>query len=643
MKPNFTFFKTALVLICMATSVIGKAQTTGSFNTNITFMSASRQLSCYVPTNYNASNKYSLMVCLHGLGDNCSNYRDALINSLGWNTNIPNTIFICPEAVSTSSDFYSAAGTEAIVQKCIDYGKANYNIDTTNILLQGFSLGGRAALRYGLSHYQQFKGLVLNTPAMQGVKEGLNQNPLYHYQLENASKLPIYITHGGSDITYLASVDSIYRMLVINDGIVRKYIVPGLAHAIPAFVKMKDCISFINAPVSNTYDVGIEEIYDPIRTACTPSIHPLVLVQNKSKNKITSIEFQVFLDNNKSTNTFNNLNIGPYQHAFIQFDPSGTRNGDSPYLDLKILHLNGNIVDSVSANNQKRVYFQVALKGESLPSFEGIEENTFPANKWIARPAGDFYTAWTPDSTVKKIGAASMNTFSTILFFNTAGRREEMISPVLDFTTVSKPQLSFDVAYNYHKYDTKYFARDTFFADTLELLISTDCGVTYKSFYKKGGSQLATFKYPILNPINIQSCFTTPKDSNWRNERIDLSKYASNSSVSVKFSYISAMGGCINIDNIKFGQSTAGIAPVTAKAYQLYPNPATSHVTIIPGDDEIQRLEVMDISGKSIISLNGLNAAHEISVNTSTLQAGIYLFQVYTANGVNTNKVIINR
>jgi len=151
---------------------------TGSFDTTISFLGSTRKLSCFVPTNYTAANKYRLLVCLHGLGDNSANYRNSLISGLGWSTSFPNTIFICPEAATTTSDFYSPAGGEAIVQKCIDLGMANYHIDSSDVILQGFSLGGRAALRYGLDNYKKFKGLLLNTPAIQGVKNALNDQPL---------------------------------------------------------------------------------------------------------------------------------------------------------------------------------------------------------------------------------------------------------------------------------------------------------------------------------------------------------------------------------------------------------------------------------------------------------------------------------
>ncbi|HYG14213.1 MAG TPA: hypothetical protein VEC12_00565 [Bacteroidia bacterium] len=68
----FVFF---LVLLSFQAS----AQQTGSFETNITFQGNPRQLALYVPADYDSTKRYSLMVCLHGLGDTAVNYKSISI------------------------------------------------------------------------------------------------------------------------------------------------------------------------------------------------------------------------------------------------------------------------------------------------------------------------------------------------------------------------------------------------------------------------------------------------------------------------------------------------------------------------------------------------------------------------------------
>lgn len=93
------------------------------------------------------------MVCLHGLGDNKQQYRNSLINTLKWPTLFPNTIFICPDGGDDKNkDFYQPAGDEAFILAALNYGLNNYTINPNKILLQGFSLGGRSALKFALDN-----------------------------------------------------------------------------------------------------------------------------------------------------------------------------------------------------------------------------------------------------------------------------------------------------------------------------------------------------------------------------------------------------------------------------------------------------------------------------------------------------------
>jgi len=215
MKPQI-YLTTVLLLLWLSLNKKTSAQTTGSYDTTIAFMSGTRAMSVYVPTTYTAGTPHKLMVCLHGLGDTCTNYRNALIGTLAWNTNMPNTIYVCPEASSRNADYYFPTGAEAIVQASIDYARSLYNIDTNEIILQGFSLGGRAALRYGLDNYSKFKALLLNTPAIQGVKQALNGTP-YPFNYANARNIPVYITHGGTDQLYTGPIDTACMNLILND------------------------------------------------------------------------------------------------------------------------------------------------------------------------------------------------------------------------------------------------------------------------------------------------------------------------------------------------------------------------------------------------------------------------------------------
>jgi hypothetical protein len=638
MKKIAIIIKSTALLFCFLSFQSAFARPTGSFDASISFMGGTRKLAFYVPANYDSTKKYNLMVCLHGLGDNIDNYRGAIV-SYGWPATMPNTIFVCPEAVTTTADFYQPAGGEAIIPQTISYAGANYNIDASNIILQGFSLGGRAALRYGLDNPSVFKGLLLTTPAIQGVKEGLNlSDAKYTFNYANASKIPIYITHGLSDPNYEAPIDSMFLELVQHDGIAWKFEFPGMGHAIPPISKIKNFISLFNTPDTASYDLDIQSVIVPPRS-CNSTVNTNVLIRNMGSKTITSATLTYSVNGTSQNYTWNGT-LNPFQHALVQLPPFTASSGFQS-IDVKVTSLNGSVTDEVASNNDRSASFEIVSKGISLPEISGFNGPLISSGGWLMNRSGDYISEWFLDSTVHKSGAASIGAFNTILVFNNAGRREEMLSPVLDLTTAKNPQIKFDVAYNYHHYTAAVLGVDSSFADTLQVLVSTDCGNTWKSVYKKGGKQLATFHNPILNPTTLQADFIVPADSNWRTEQIDLSNFGTATEAIVKFSYISALGGCIYLDNFRSAANLAIAEKHDVVAFKIYPNPATDQLNIIAGNENILKVNVMDFSGKTVMTIENETGANGVlSLNTSSLPKGLYLFEVYSNGGVKTERVM---
>ena len=65
------------------------------------------------------------------------------------------------------------------------------------------------------------------------------------------------------------------------------------------------------------------------------------------------------------------------------------------------------------------------------------------------------------------------------------GQIDEAVSLPLDLTALPNPGMTFQVAYTYWTVPYQ-------FSDTLEVLISTDCGGSWTSLYKNWGNALKT-------------------------------------------------------------------------------------------------------------------------------------------------------
>ena len=126
-------------------------------------------------------------------------------------------------------------------------------------------------------------------------------------------------------------------------------------------------------------------------------------------------------------------------------------------------------------------------------------------------------------------------------------------------------------------------------------------------------------------------------------ESIDLTPYASSGEAIVKFSYVSALGGFINIDNVRF-HNTLDVPEVSQSSrMEVYPNPARDWVTVDAGTEVIKDVVVMDLAGRVVQEVSGKGSTGKVLVNTSSLVPGYYMIKSRTDKSVNTIKVLVER
>lgn len=373
---------------------------------------------------------------------------------------------------------------------------------------------------------------------------------------------------------------------------------------------------------------------------CNPDTKPICRLRNLGSETIRILD--IAYDINGTLQSFSwTGELKSFEHLNLELSTTTLAIGENT-IQVSLNNINKDKTDQDLDNNRDTVGIKVFQKGISLPVSEDFEGTDFPSQDWD-NPFSGNVISWFYDEGVGKNSNNSMFCLNTILLFYNKGVSEEMITPVLDFTTFQNPAITFDVAYNYHKYTPPYFTSDMIFADTLEVLISTDCGETFEQVFKKGGAELATATNPILNPLNLNACKFIPADNEWRKEFIDLSNYTGNENTVVKFSYISDLGGSINIDNINFlDGSTIGIEDVPINDFVLYPNPVFG-ITTLSINNEIAgnlNISLFDLLGKEVkhISCGLINSGvHQIKINTLDLNSGFYFVRIH---GENIDKIL---
>lgn len=184
----------------------------------------------------------------------------------------------------------------------------------------------------------------------------------------------------------------------------------------------------------------------------------------------------------------------------------------------------------------------------NLPLVEGFQTTTFPPTNWQNFDAISDNLKWKRNTSVGHSSTASL--YYDNYNLNASGSRDEMRTPKYDFTPYTQVKLFFDVAYA--QYDLTY-------TDTLAVLVSTDCGLTYTQLYVKGGTTLATA------PNQTGSIFS-PTAAQWRTDTINLNAYLGMSNVMIAFQNRGHYGQAIYVDNINIVGANNSMPPSAAFA-----------------------------------------------------------------------------
>lgn len=224
-----------------------------------------------------------------------------------------------------------------------------------------------------------------------------------------------------------------------------------------------------------------------------------------------------------------------------QQNPVVTYNTPGTY-SVQLIAINANGQDTAIQTSY------ITVSGvNALPLSEGFVNATFPPANWTTRDFSNDAVFWARSATVGYNSSDCMWFDNYTL--NSNGTKDEMQTPKYNFSGYSSATLTFDVAYR--QYDNTY-------SDTLVVLVSTDCGVTWTPVYTKGGSTLST-----VAGTYTTNAFVPSGSTQWRNESVNMTPYVGQPNVMVAFQNRGYWGQALYVDNINItGVPVAG--PPTA-------------------------------------------------------------------------------
>jgi hypothetical protein len=357
---------------------------------------------------------------------------------------------------------------------------------------------------------------------------------------------------------------------------------------------------------------GCNSIYYPDVLSCPGNFVPKVLIKNDGVNTITSVTVGYRLNNGTAVTKSISTNLVSGAIQLVTFPLTSVVNGNNIF-KFFTGKVNGNNTDEVSANDSLIATLSVP-DAITLPVSEGFENSTFPPTGWsIVNPGNDVtWKRTTPGS--KSSHSIYIDNYDK----NSVGGVDEIRLPKINLANTDPVIISFDLA---HK---NYPGND--YNDSLQVLISTDCGASFKAYFNKSGAALSTAGAS-------DDAYINPAPSDWKNQKIIIDGAAlSSKSIIVKFRNTSDYGNNIFIDNINIRQETSRDLTVVA----LNPPSATECAEPITPIATIKNAGFSTITGFTVsYQINNGSAAQTSVTGISLLpEATMNVpLNVFTPNG----------
>jgi len=351
---------------------------------------------------------------------------------------------------------------------------------------------------------------------------------------------------------------------------------------------------------------------------CSTMFTPSIQFRNYGNKTLNRLTIETFINENLVDSFDWTGNVATGEFAETKLNEIEFSQGTQ---ELKIVIANVNArPDDQPEDNM--VSFNIQALGRSVPFEESFEDNNFPPvysnlidldndNEGFQLKKG---VAYTGDNCM----------FINCFDYGLSGAIDELVLPLIDFSSTGNPMLEFYNAY------ARYDSEDS---DTLEILVSKDCGQNYTSVYKQQGVFIATAG-------NRQEYFEPSSENQWRQRIVDLKAFEGESEVSIKFRCINSHEQNLYIDDIRiFGDDMIPVDDdyqLNALEVLIYPNPAIDELNIQLNNINEWKLLVRSVDGKIVLEENDLSK----KMNIEHLQSGIYLLEGQAVNRRFSKKLV---
>jgi hypothetical protein len=381
----------------------------------------------------------------------------------------------------------------------------------------------------------------------------------------------------------------------------------------------------VNQPAD---DASISEIVSPGGVPCdntTVTFIPEVTLKNFGTATLTSVTINYKIDNGAAMTQAWSGSLASGTTTNVQLPSMSSITGDHLFYAWTSLP-NGN-ADGTPANDRSQRNFIGHAANTPYPITQGFD-GTFPPTSWSNKNF-DCGTGWVKSTTAfhSGTGSAFFNNYVATSIQN--GVMDELITQPIDMSSApSNAVLTFWKA---------YAPKSLTGFDTLDVLVSTDCGYNFTSIHKEWALLLAT------SPANNTSPFV-PTTSDWAQVTVSLASYTGVNNLIIAFRNINHGGNNLYLDDINV--TVTGVNEIVpGVTLNVYPNPTEGllNISTVFENPESMQIFVTDMLGQVVYktvpktTIGGLT-----TIDLSKASKGIYFVELRTPKGSVVKKISLN-
>ncbi|HMO63428.1 MAG TPA: T9SS type A sorting domain-containing protein [Ferruginibacter sp.] len=382
-------------------------------------------------------------------------------------------------------------------------------------------------------------------------------------------------------------------------------------------------------------NAALKSITQPLAAICrTTAITPEVVLGNSGLDTLKSLTVNYNIDNGPLSTINWTGSLAKCDSAIISLGQLSTTIG-THIITVYVTNPNGT-ADQAPQNDTIRKVFTVYPE-ESMPISEGFEDAGFPGTRWGVQNVNGGTTFERSTGAARSgLAAMKMNNPNTANF---NGAVDYLVSPIATNSAFfDSVFVDFDYAY---RQGPTYPGSTVLPLDTLEVLTTNDCGLTFNSVWKKWGYQLQTINDPSYSNTDV---FTPTLQSEWRHERVFLSPAIGAADFQVYFVMKGNRQNNLWLDNINIASITLP-QRLKDEGYLIYPNPSNGsfllhHYNVDP-PVSLQSIQAFTAAGQLVWqkTYNG-NAERRINIDLQKVPAGVYVLKIVYRDKTVVEKIV---